>query len=90
MDDSEDSSRDEGDKPLAKQRVLVAVGGNSLVVNKDLTSAGQLSAVQTTARQIARLIADGHEVIVTHGNGPQVGLDAVSYTHLTLPTKRIV
>ena len=77
LDDSEDSSRDERDKPLAKQRVLVAVGGNSLVVNKDLTSAGQLSAVQTTARQIARLIADGHEVIVTHGNGPQVGLDVL-------------
>lgn len=33
-----------------------------------------MKAVQSTAGTIADLIAQGHEVVVTHGNGPQVGM----------------
>ncbi len=61
----------------SRPRVLVAVGGNSLVIDDDLSAAAQTRAVQTTAAQIARLITAGYEVVVTHGNGPQVGLGMI-------------
>lgn len=38
------------------------------------TTAGQMKAVKITSQAIVDLIARGHEVIVTHGNGPQVGM----------------
>ncbi|EPV8453575.1 carbamate kinase, partial [Klebsiella michiganensis] len=47
-----------------------ALGGNAL--GDDL--AGQMQAVRHTARTIVDLIALGHQVVVTHGNGPQVGM----------------
>lgn len=37
-------------------------------------TAGQMKAVKITSQAIVDLIARGHEVIVTHGNGPQVGM----------------
>ena len=52
------------------KRIVVALGGNAL--GKNL--AQQMDAVRTTAEAIADLIQDGHEVVVTHGNGPQVGM----------------
>ena len=52
-----------------KRKIVVALGGNAL--GKSLTE--QLAAVKTTARAIADLIEDGNEVVITHGNGPQVG-----------------
>lgn len=52
------------------KRIVVALGGNAL--GKDLT--GQMAAVKITARAIADLIAEGHEVVIVHGNGPQVGM----------------
>jgi len=51
-------------------KIVVALGGNAL--GKNLTQ--QMTAVHTTACAIADLIQDGHEVAVTHGNGPQVGM----------------
>ena len=54
---------------MGKQRIVVALGGNAL--GKNLTE--QLAAVEVTAKAIADLIEDGNEVIITHGNGPQVG-----------------
>lgn len=39
-----------------------------------MTLAGQMKAVKITSQAIVDLIAQGHEVIVTHGNGPQVGM----------------
>ncbi len=54
-------------------RTVVALGGNALLQGDELTIAGQREAVQETAQHVAALIDDGHEVVVTHGNGPQVG-----------------
>lgn len=51
------------------KRIVVALGGNAL--GKNLTE--QFEAVKVTAKAIADLIEDGNEVIITHGNGPQVG-----------------
>ena len=52
-----------------KRKIVVALGGNAL--GKNLTE--QFEAVKLTARALADLIEDGNEVIITHGNGPQVG-----------------
>ena len=52
-----------------QHRIVVALGGNAL--GKNLTE--QFEAVKVTARAIADLIEDGNDVIITHGNGPQVG-----------------
>lgn len=53
-----------------KKRVVIALGGNAL----GNTLPEQMQAVKITARAIVDLIEDGCEVIVSHGNGPQVGM----------------
>ena len=50
-------------------RVVVALGGNAL----GTTPEEQLKLVKKTAKQIVKIVANGHEVVVVHGNGPQVG-----------------
>lgn len=52
------------------KRIVLALGGNAL--GDDL--AGQMQAVKQTSQAIVDLIAQGHQVVVTHGNGPQVGM----------------
>ncbi len=52
------------------KRIVIALGGNAL--GKNLPE--QMMAVKQTARAIADLIEDGHQVILSHGNGPQVGM----------------
>ncbi|MFN8378574.1 MAG: carbamate kinase [Anaerolineae bacterium] len=52
----------------------VAIGGNSLITNpKHPEVSGQWDAVRETTEHIADMLASGWNVIVTHGNGPQVG-----------------
>ena len=59
---------------MEKKRILVAIGGNSLIKDsKHLLVDDQYKAICETAYQIADLIQDGHDVVITHGNGPQVG-----------------
>jgi carbamate kinase len=58
----------------APKTAVIAVGGNALILDKqheDVTS--QVAAVEETCKHIADMIARGWNVIVTHGNGPQVG-----------------
>ncbi len=52
------------------KRVVVALGGNAL--GNNLTE--QMTAVKQTTKAIADLIEVGYEVILSHGNGPQVGM----------------
>jgi carbamate kinase len=53
---------------------VVAVGGNSLVVDESHQALPyQEEAASETMRHIAEMIRQGWEVVVTHGNGPQVG-----------------
>ena len=61
------------------KRIVIALGGNTL--GKNLPE--QMEAVQHTARAIVDLIEQGNEVIVVHGNGPQVGMIANAMTELT-------
>ncbi|MCK8059297.1 MULTISPECIES: carbamate kinase [unclassified Fusibacter] len=53
-----------------KDKIVVALGGNAL----GNTPEEQLSLVLNTAKPIVDLIEHGHEVILAHGNGPQVGM----------------
>lgn len=55
-------------------RVLVALGGNAMTgPDGSADPASQHRAIATAMTQIARLLGEGHEVILTHGNGPQIG-----------------
>jgi carbamate kinase len=61
------------------KRIVVALGGNAL--GKNLPE--QMIAVKHTSKAIADLIEQGNEVIVAHGNGPQVGMIQEAMTQLT-------
>ena len=52
------------------KKIVIALGGNAL----GSTAAEQLSLVTNTAKAIVDLIAEGNEVVIAHGNGPQVGM----------------
>jgi carbamate kinase len=57
-------------KPLA----VVAVGGNALISDdQHMALADQYAAVCATATHVATMVAAGWNVVLTHGNGPQVG-----------------
>ena len=51
-------------------RIVVALGGNALGSN----AKEQLATVKKTARRLVDLVTMGHEIIISHGNGPQVGM----------------
>lgn len=55
---------------MDKKKIVVAFGGNAL----GTTLPEQAKGVKHIAKAVADLIVDGHDVIITHGNGPQVGL----------------
>ena len=56
------------------RRAVVAIGGNALILDGQRGSIGeQYENATETARHIAALVATGWGVVVTHGNGPQVG-----------------
>ena len=53
---------------------VVAVGGNSLIIDKDHQSIpDQYNAAAMTARSIADMVQGGWNIVLTHGNGPQIG-----------------
>ena len=56
------------------KKVVIALGGNALQARGEAaTSENQLKNVMVTAEHIAKIIGEGYKVIVSHGNGPQVG-----------------
>ena len=61
-------------------RLVIALGGNSL----GNTASEQLKAVKRTVKHIVDLVEMGHEIVITHGNGPQVGM---IYNGMTLYSK---
>ena len=52
------------------KKIVIALGGNAF----GDTPKEQLEAVKKTAKPIVALIEEGNQVILTHGNGPQVGM----------------
>lgn len=56
------------------KRVVIALGGNAILpADQEATLAGQYAAIARACDQIVPIIAQGHLVVITHGNGPQVG-----------------
>ncbi len=54
--------------------VFIAIGGNSLIKSKKLQKVeDQHQAIRETVRHVADLIVRGYQVVISHGNGPQVG-----------------
>lgn len=59
---------------MIEKLAIVAIGGNSLIEDPSRPEVPkQWDAVRETCRHIAQMVADGWHVVVTHGNGPQVG-----------------
>lgn len=54
------------------KKVVVALGGNAILTD-DPSAKGQQKALQQTARSLVKLIKAGYQVVISHGNGPQVG-----------------
>lgn len=69
-------------------RIVVALGGNALLKRGERPDAAvQIDNVETAVRALAPL-AEEHELVITHGNGPQVGvlaLESANDTNLTSP-----
>ena len=61
------------------KRIVIALGGNALGSNLP----EQMKAVKITAKAIVDLIEDDHEVVICHGNGPQVGMIQNAMVELT-------
>jgi carbamate kinase len=61
------------------KRIIIALGGNALGNNLP----EQMAAVKETVKAIADLIEEGHQLVVAHGNGPQVGMINVAMTTLS-------
>lgn len=62
-----------------KKKIVIALGGNALGNNLE----EQMTAVKSTAKAIVDLIEEGHEVVISHGNGPQVGMINLAMDALT-------
>lgn len=59
-----------------EKRVVIALGGNAL----GDTSEEQIERVREAAPKLLELITQGNEIIITHGNGPQVGMIQKAFT----------
>ena len=60
------------DNTTKPERIVIALGGNAILTD-DPSAEAQIRALEYTCRSIIPLIKAGKEVIITHGNGPQVG-----------------
>jgi carbamate kinase len=62
--------------------VVIAIGGNSLIKDdKHMSVPDQYAAIVETSRHITDLIEKGFRVVITHGNGPQVGFILLRSEH---------
>jgi len=58
------------------ERVVIALGGNALGNN----AVEQMARIETVSESLVDLIEQGYEIIVTHGNGPQVGMINLAFS----------
>ncbi len=59
---------------VGSERVLIAIGGNAMTDERGgATPQAQIAAIERTMERVGDVIVAGHSVVITHGNGPQVG-----------------
>ena len=62
--------------------IVIAIGGNSLIKDaQHMSVPDQYAAVVETAHHITDLLERGHRIVITHGNGPQVGFILLRSEH---------
>ncbi len=54
------------------RKIVVALGGNA-ILSKDASAAAQQQALRDTAEHLVKFLENGDQLIISHGNGPQVG-----------------
>lgn len=59
------------------KKIVVALGGNAL----GNTPYEQLKLIQNTAEALTDLVADGYQLVIAHGNGPQVGMINLAFDY---------
>lgn len=57
---------------MTKRKIVVALGGNA-ILSKDASSQAQQEALRMTAKYLVKFVEQGDDLIISHGNGPQVG-----------------
>ena len=69
------------------KKIVIALGGNAL----GNTPEEQLRLVKKAAKSIVSLVKESYQVVVTHGNGPQVGMInmALEYSHEEISTPEV-
>lgn len=66
-------------------KIVIALGGNALGKTRD----EQLELVKSTASSIIKVIKKGNEVVITHGNGPQVGIINLAFDYASMNSKEV-
>lgn len=80
---------------MTNRKIVVALGGNA-ILSSDPSADAQKKALVQTAKHLVKLIKNGDDLIITHGNGPQVGnlllqnLEADSDKNPALPLDTLV
>ncbi|WP_432402113.1 carbamate kinase [Wukongibacter sp. M2B1] len=57
---------------MENKRVIVALGGNA-ILSDDASADTQKNAIKSTCEKLVKLVSNGNKLIISHGNGPQVG-----------------
>lgn len=57
---------------MTKRKIVVALGGNAILAD-DASAAAQQAALADTAKSLVQFVKQGDQLIISHGNGPQVG-----------------
>ena len=69
-------------------RIVIALGGNAILQRgQPMTAENQRANIRLAAERIAQIVP-GNEVVVAHGNGPQVGLLALQAAGLRTTSRR--
>ena len=57
-----------------RKKIVIALGGNALILkNQEGTIYEQFANTRAVMKHIVKIVKDGWDVVITHGNGPQVG-----------------
>ncbi len=57
---------------MARRKIVVALGGNA-IQSGEATAGAQQEALEKTAEQLVKIMENDVDIVIAHGNGPQVG-----------------